>query len=538
MTTATTELFTPQSLGLPPRFQEFRPQQLRGIRLIETCQKRHLILPIPTGGGKSAALLGAALKLGGRTLILTGTRHLQDQYKRDFSSIAVDLRGKANYECILPGMSDSDRSKYGDRDGRVSCDFAPCSDGWKCFMRKGRGEDGEETEEERCLYFKQLERAKSAQIVITNYACWLAQANYSQGLGGFDRVFLDEAHNAGEEICRFLEFNVRVGQLKYYRLAPPSADTTAAWLAWAIGSQKRIKEAVEKAPKGKPKRELKDLQSKVESLVAHGKQGWVITRRGDMVHIEPVWPFDYLHLLTGTIPQVVLVSATLTRKTVELLGIGKGDFDYREFSSTFAPERRPLYFCAAAPGNSNCSEEVKRERHEKTVRVIDKIIQTRPGVRGIIHSVSYKRAEEIYESSAQKDRLVLHERGVGGLAKAVERYMVLESGILVSPGAAEGVDLPHDGCRFQILAKVPFPDWRDPVTAARTAHDKEYVNYLVGQIITQTYGRVMRDEEDWGETFIIDTDWAWMRGRCAEYVPDHVWDAHETVMSVPKGLEL
>src|SRR5439155_626113 len=46
--------------------------------------------------------------------------------------------------------------------------------------------------------------------------------------------------------------------------------------------------------------------------------------------------------------------------------------------------------------------------------------------------------------------------------------------VLVSPSLREGVDLPDDFLRFQVVTKLPYPDLGDPWTAARQARDPRW----------------------------------------------------------------
>lgn len=513
---------TPSSLGLPARFTEFRSPQLRALKLWASCQKRHLVMPMPTGTGKSLAVVAAALQAEGRTLILTRTRNLQDQYARDFSAVAYDIRGKSNYPCAAP-LKSADRTRYGGKTGEVSCDFAPCSDGIKCELRADNNEDGVEG----CDYYLRLARARQSKVVVTNYAKWLAE----ESLGTFDTIVLDEAHGAGDALCSYLAFEQPVRRLHFYHLDPPTSSAPAiSWVKWALAMKERLK--AQATSKG-ASQELRRLYRAVELLAAHGREDWVVTHSDSgYVKIQPVWPFDYLNLLTGEIPRVVLMSATLTRKTVELLGIGKGDFDYREFACPFDKTRRPVYYYGVAKVDYRGGEKAVTD----VTRVIDGIIRKRPGRRGIVHSVSYARARQIYEASTEKGRLILHDRNTS-IGQVINRYLENADGVIVSPSATEGVDLPHEGCRFQILPKVPFPDRRDPVCAARCAHDGDYLFHTIGETITQTYGRAMRTEDDWGETFILDKNWGWIREKVEPYVPDWFWEAHKQINAIPAALE-
>src|SRR5258707_8109244 len=85
--------------------------------------------------------------------------------------------------------------------------------------------------------------------------------------------------------------------------------------------------------------------------------------------------------------------------------------------------------------------------------------------------------------------------------------------VLVSPSVMTGWDFPDSQCRFQILAKLPFPDTRSKITQARQALDKDYGPYLMMQNLVQAVGRGMRSKTDWCETLIVDDNCAWVSGK-------------------------
>lgn len=74
---------------------------------------------------------------------------------------------------------------------------------------------------------------------------------------------------------------------------------------------------------------------------------------------------------------------------------------------------------------------------------------------------------------------------------------------------AEGLASHNSQCEFQVLAKIPFPDRRSPVVAARTAHDPTYPAQIAAQEIMQAVGRGMRAADDQCETAIFDTNASW-----------------------------
>ena len=67
--------------------------------------------------------------------------------------------------------------------------------------------------------------------------------------------------------------------------------------------------------------------------------------------------------------------------------------------------------------------------------------------------------------------------------------------MLVSPSLREGVDLPDDFLRFQVLTKLPFPDLGDPWTAARRSRDPRWYAVETAKALLQAYGRSCRHAE-------------------------------------------
>lgn len=59
-------------------------------------------------------------------------------------------------------------------------------------------------------------------------------------------------------------------------------------------------------------------------------------------------------------------------------------------------------------------------------------------------------------------------------------------------------------CRFQIIAKVPWPSLGDRIIKERAAKSPAYYGWLCALKLVQSYGRIVRSKDDWGYTYIID----------------------------------
>jgi Rad3-related DNA helicase len=145
---------------------------------------------------------------------------------------------------------------------------------------------------------------------------------------------------------------------------------------------------------------------------------------------------------------------------------------------------------------------------------------------------SYDRMRVITERSAYKDLMITHRPG--GVAGAVNHFKKADPpAILVSPSVTTGVDFPDSDCRYQIIAKIPFPDGRDPLVKARTDADPEYGLYLAMQSVIQACGRGVRSEKDFCETLIVDDMWSWFYSRNQHLAPGWFREAVRRSVVIP-----
>jgi len=490
----------PSELGLPSKFEGFRDGQLEIAAELSSADKRFVLLSAPTGSGKTIIYMTLARLLEARTLVLVGTKGLQDQIVADFDEMGVvDQRGQGNYPCLA--LEDGGEM-YGTAPLSM-CDRGPCKVGVECGLKE-RG----------CEYFDAQRRSRQAQVVVTNYAYWLALGAWSDpaALGQFDLLVLDEAHNAPDWVTR--SASAEVGRREVQELdvdAPSIEDPVMDWSRWAARASVVCKRVYGAATSAEEKLRLQGLGRRLARIVAAGgsQDGWIVERWHGGARLVPVWPRGYCEkLLFRSIPRVVLTSATVTSQTAGYLGLRKKDFDYTEVDSAFSKERRPFVFVTAQP-------EVRVDRrmtegHKRIwARRIDEIIAGRMDRKGIIHTRSYRRAQELVERSRFADSMIVPRDG-RDTQPMVERFRSSSApAILVSAALEEGYDFPYDECRYQVIAKVPFLDSRGPLTKARSELDSDYLNYEAAQDLIQMAGRGMRAEDDLCETFIVDGHWKW-----------------------------
>ena len=532
---------SPASLGLPPSFTKFRPGQLDAIFSAVSTPNRFTVLQAAPGSGKSMVYTAASKIIDGRALILTGTRGLQNQLIREFGACgAYPMYGASNFPCHA---LDRKLSSYGRKNS--GCDVGPCRIGVYCDLRN----DG-------CAYYDARREAREAPIVVTNYAYWLSLGRFSDpdALGEFDLLVLDEAHSVLDWISSFCTVTID-RKLVRDRLSrsrvPTHRQPIADWVSWAKGALPELRRKIEQlrvSLDGDANRkvamramfELINIERDIGLLVRYDgwrsedaacrisdgsvESDWVVelSTSGDKVQIRPVWVHGFVEdFLFRGIGKVIMASGTMPPNIKDYLGLGRPPH-LVEMSRGFDPKRRPIIYVPTTSVDYKMVEGQKR----MLVNRIDNLIKARPGLKGIIHTRSYERTRDLLSRSRHADRMITHGQGRNEISDAVARFKASSDGILVSPAVEEGYDFPYDGCRWQVIVKVPFTDSRDPVTKARSRTDKSLSLWMAVKAFIQAAGRGMRAQDDYCETFIFDDYWRsfvryapiprWFKSACRE----------------------
>lgn len=482
----------PSHLGLPPKFTSYRPEvkQEELIQSLAVSDKRFSMIIAPAGIGKSLVAISVAKLLRARYLYLVSTKTLGDQIYREFSSCGLyDLKGHNNYPC----------GKYLKESSLIEA---------KCTDTKG------------CAYRKAIEAA-FRKDVDTNYAHWLSIGCSEQKdrLGDFGLLILDEAHTAEAAIVSRLSIEIKEYDVRSYLgiRTLDSNNTIQEWAAWAREAAGRCQTKTTNDEETQKRNEkIANLKFDLERLASDSKtMKWIARPSGKGTLLSPVWGSRYAeeYLFRG-IERVILMSATLTRSDAGKLGIEEDQFDVYEVESAFNPSRRPFIFIPTKV--SDYSKPIRVDNRTSTGELqlvqntMDVFIGRRLDRKGIVHTVSYDRADMIYSRSRHKNIIMTHDRN-NGMETTARFKRMQPPAVLASPRIKEGEDFAFDLCRYVILPKVPFPDSRDPMIQARITEDKDYKNYLAMISILQMIGRGMRDARDWCEIIILDGHWLWFR---------------------------
>lgn len=421
------------------------------------------VISAPTAFGKSALAktLMNALKA---VSLITPTNMLVDQFRTEFPDTCT-LSRLDSYRCPeWQRPCSTTRGKL-----RQFCKGCPASkDLATAKYRKGPG--------------------------IYNYHTYLSQKPVR------DTLVIDEAHNLIPFIKERL--SVTLWQHDYkYPLTMRTLDQMKAWL--------------EKLPAAKKRHQkigmLEDAlySSHPELVPTRGKEQFAGkgTFRGepetrDCLKLLPVnisgaapffWPKE--------VEKLVLMSATLSDRDIRTLGLDRKRVLYIDCESPIPADRRPiivdpiarLNHASLVPGTlliANHILKVLAPRHEKQ--------------KGLIHA-TYQQSSILAGVLGTQSRFMFHDSGNRSLVYKRFRDSPAEEGrVLIACGMHEGVDLPEDLGRWQVIAKIPWGNLGNPAVRYQQEKDPGQYHWETWRTVIQACGRICRTPEDQGVTYICD----------------------------------
>jgi len=472
-------------------------------------QSQYLGVSLPTGGGKSLVALLLAKMTGARTVILTATKGLMRQYMADSAVLgAVEAKGRNNFPCLL--------------EPNTTAEDGVCNLGLVCDLR------------DECPYRVQLERARQSNLVITNYAYWLAQTNYADGLGPVSLLVCDEAHLAFGAMEGFLTVYIARQDIQPLGVMFPSPGPSQ-WQGWRLWAESAKESAEGEASKlsaevrsirrergvlpsalVRAARRANGLLSKLNLLSGLDDQ-WIVQWTLNGCRFVPKWVSHHADDLfhPAEVPKIVLMSAILSHRTLDYLGVPDEGRYWIEAESAFPPENTPIVHVDTARINYRTSDAEIRV----WVSRIDQIIQRRLDRKGLIFTVSYERAKLLMSRSRFKDIMITHS--TRDVVDAVNMFKDSSPPIiLVSPSVTTGYDFPMpEQPQYIVIGKIPYGDTSDLVMKARHEDDKEWSSYMAMETLVQSCGRATRSVEDRCEVLVVDNSILWFMKRYGTFAP-------------------
>jgi Rad3-related DNA helicase len=168
------------------------------------------------------------------------------------------------------------------------------------------------------------------------------------------------------------------------------------------------------------------------------------------------------------------------------------------------------------------------------------ILAEHPREKGLIHAPSYAAGRRLVADLAGRgpafSRRLIWVESAEAKTRALDQHRAAPTPtVLVSPSLREGVDLPDDFLRFQVVTKMPYPDLGDPWTAARQSRDPRWYALETAKALVQAYGRSCRHADDHGVTYLLDGQFERFLAHYRPLLPPWFLDAAHSALRARHG---
>ena len=482
---------------------EYRKYQKETIQKIRELMREHKVIfeDVPTGGGKSFINIITATEEGGG-YITTPLKSLVDQYERDFqntfSGLGKVIKGRNSYECIysIANGNTTDNTADGAR-----CQIE--SD-WKCPYKK------------QCYYYIAKYDAIASPVTATTFAYFIngivreLKANFTVKEDDEEKdkdkkhwnkrkvLIIDEAHGLADALADYYSFSTTDKKILYNLTGDFDTDIKFI-LKYTLDEIKRYKD---EGNTDKALRQIYRLSLRLKTLenISSNKEEFIYNLTKTSSTFKPFSVKSMASSLWDNFDNIVLSSATFLNydRLIKDCGLPE-DYAIVSMPSKFPAENSRIYFKNVAKLNyKNIDENIPN-----LYRTIVNILEKHKDEKGIIHNTSYKLQNALYEYD--NSRFFIHQSG--NKKEALEEWQQSKNGVLLAVKMEEGLDLKYDMARFQIIVKTPYLDTTDKWIAKHLEVDGwDWYNERSLLTLVQACGRVMRAEDDYGTTYLLDTN--------------------------------
>ncbi|WP_178915721.1 ATP-dependent DNA helicase [Natronomonas gomsonensis] len=493
-----------------PSFRGAQEQALSDIRDAFAAGNDVVLVRAPTGSGKSLlarAIAGCARRPGEAEHVqATGAYYTTPQVSQ-LDDVAGDelledlsvIRGKSNYDCILPGETSTPVNQ------------APCARerGFDCPVKH------------RCPYFSDRSIASNRNIAAMTLAYFMQTAG-SDVFGKRDVVVVDEAHGLAEWAEMYATIDLSPAEVPVWDACePPNIDGLSdvedyveRLTSVCSRRQEELRGKLELSPAEAEERDqlaelVRDLGWFLEDLRdPESPTTWVADQSENRaITVKPLDPARYLHhTVWDRGNRFALLSATILNKDAfcRSAGLNPENVALVDVPHTFPVENRPLYDVT----QGKMTYEHRDETLPKVARSIVQIMAKHDDEKGLIHAHSYAIADRLHElldDFGVADRVRGHDSENRDAALSGWKR---SSGadVFVSVKMEEALDLNGDLCRWQVLCKAPYPNTNDSRVAQRLEDGQWGWYYRTAlRTVIQACGRVVRAPDDYGATYLADS---------------------------------
>ncbi len=471
--------------------RRMRPIQTEALRWLQDNWDKGSVFAMRLDVGTGKSLVAEAISRATGGALLAPTNLLLDQYAATYP-LKNFLKGKAHYTCISAA---------------VTCeDWMNISDGKACAG---------------CPYKECKEKANFEPTAYNPMSYWFATLS-----ADFVRpkvVIVDEAHTLASSLMQVC--GITMSSLIYpFTTEFKDELKLLKWLEFHIDSLGRLCKlyAGDKVKQAATRFEMFKLSNVANGLrensenyaiwtedINNGKRGKA-KRAFKMLHIKPVKLLHSVAKRVLGVEKVILLSGTLFETDIREL-IGDRPYLYKDFDSPIPVEnRRVMYDPAPFKVNYLTEPYLIADEIEKTIDKYGKDSNTLVHVTyglGKRLKPLFKRAVICNETPTEKDDCLSKFKSEGG--------------VFVAAGCAEGIDLPGDQCRLNIIPKLLFPDLKDLVVSKRKAlaDGEEWYAMVVFKTLIQQIGRSTRGADDFSIAVIKDPNFSRLFNRYKKLLP-------------------
>lgn len=246
--------------------------------------------------------------------------------------------------------------------------------------------------------------------------------------------------------------------------------------------------------------------------IENDPRNWLIKTDPDLgkIKFQPIFGAEYVNtFFFNYANEILFMSGTIPNKKefISNLGLNITHTKFKSYPTPFNKINRPIYI-----GNLDLSYNKQETNLVTSIKQINSILKNHHKQKGIIHVSSYSLINKIKDkyTFGESNRIQIVTKSHKEKNKILKEYKDSKNNnVLISTSLYEGVDLPDDDCRFQIIYNLPYLNMNDPQVKKRKELDKIYGtgswydNSMIVKLL-QAYGRIMRNEKDYGVTYILD----------------------------------
>lgn len=539
-------------LGFKPR-----NRQVEYINQICTAfldEKVHnVVLSAPTGSGKSVIGAVTAETIheirypdaeAGASFLLTATNVLAEQYLSTFTSIEHKglfhvIKGASNYECSALSLPNEPQTAE-------TCAL-------QLFRKSGMLEIIERSCNS-CEYQRSRALRDRSRHLITNYSYYFIDRMYSTAQMPRRSVCVfDEAHLLND---LFVEHNsIYFSERRLEKMAEEIADGLKLASSDIFKTIKKIRQhlsdgkinegnyvvyarelmncyvEVSEHAKKKAEQSIKSPSQYLKLMGLHKKYHGLACKIDDLflfeyqhvfehreknlkngqneaeISIKPIFVSEMFEALDNA-EFNLFMSATISEQYIKRTLRLPGETKTIRLEPQFDPQNKKIIFFK--PLSLNYSSMKDPKVLQKVASTVKEIVSFHASKqeRGIILCPSFALVERIakeVKGLGRECEVFEHERGQP-LFDLLQKFKRLKDGpaVLITPSGFEGIDLPGDLSRFQIIVKAPFASLGDRRIKFILDNYPEIYSLVTLMKIVQGAGRSVRSDTDYATTYILD----------------------------------